>query len=360
MRLAFYILILVVTYGCKQKEDPIPVANPYNLEYPIYFGDNVNTPGYNPTTIEGVKLGRHLFYEKMLSSDSTVSCGTCHQQSLSFTDGLDFSVGVGGMTDRSSMSITNALWNHSFFWDGRAATLEEQALGPIQNPVEMNLTLTEAVNRLQASAFYEELFYEAFGSKTITAERIGMAISQFERTLISKNSKFDQYKNGQYVMDTSEYRGLELFFTHPEPTIGLRGGNCADCHGSALTFQGGFHNNGLDTVFSDLGRENVTGLSSDRGKFKAPSLRNIALTAPYMHDGRFSTLEEVLDHYNEHVKRSTTLDALIQNITNKASAGPEVDSLYLTEIEKEQIIVFLHLLTDSTFICNPEFSDPNQ
>ncbi len=354
MRILFTIFTLAFVIGCKS-DDPTPISEPYDFNYPVYYGNDINEPSDNPTTVDGVILGRKLFYEKMLSADSTVSCASCHQQQYAFTDGLAFSEGINGLTNRGSMSICNLMWQDEMFWDGRAATLEGQALAPIQDPVEMNLNLTDAIARIQGSLEYLELFNNAFGSKTVTADRIAKAIAQFERTLISNNSRYDQYLNGEYTATADEIEGINLFFTHPEPTINLRGGNCGDCHGGALTFQGGFRNNGMDSTFADLGRENVTGLSSDRGKFKVPALRNIALTAPYMHDGRFATLEEVLDHYNEHIVPSATLDPLIQNASNEVGA----DSLALTEDEKEKIILFLHMLTDSTFITNPEFSDPN-
>lgn len=355
MRYLANILFVLVLVSCNPEEPSAPSATPYTPEYPFYFGDNTNIPVDNPLTVEGIELGRHLFYEKNISIDSTVSCASCHKQELSFTDGVAFSVGVGGTVDRSSMSITNALWGESFFWDGRAATLEQQALAPIENPIEMNLSIPEAVSRIAGMSKYPPMFEAAFGTKEVTAHRIAKAISQFERTLISSDSKYDKYLQGEYTATDDEKEGILLFFTHPEPLSAIRGGNCGDCHGSQQTFQGGFHNNGMDTVFADLGRELVTGDPNDRGKFKAPSLRNIVQTAPYMHDGRFATLEEVLDHYNEHILESSTLDPLISNASNI----PGADSLALTDDEKQKIILFLHMLTDSTFLCNLEFSDPN-
>ena len=196
----------------------------------------------------------------------------------------------------------------------------------------------------------------AFGSDTITEERILEALSQFERTLISANSRYDQYLQDQDVLSEEEVEGMQLFMTHPEPRMGLRGGNCGDCHGGTLLTMQTFHNNGLDEVFTDNGLGEVSGNPRQNGMFiKAPSLRNIALTAPYMHDGRFTTLEEVLLHYNDHMNyNSPNLDPLIIESSNQFNGK----TLSLTEEEKRKIILFLHTLTDSTFISDKRFSDP--
>ncbi|WP_020526394.1 cytochrome-c peroxidase [Flexithrix dorotheae] len=347
-------------------EDPKPVPYDLEAELPFYFGKNYEIPDDNPMTIQGVELGRMLFYEKKLSGDNTQACASCHQQKNAFSDSNRFSTGIDGIDGtRNSMSLANLLWNQKFFWDGRANSLEEQALIPIQDPIEMHQSLEDAVAKLQASDIYPPKFKQAFESEIITAENIAKAIAQFERTLISSSSKYDLYLKGEYELTAQEQLGLDLFFTHPVPQINLRGGNCGDCHTNVLTSGelnafDGFHNNGLDedNDMQDEGLKNVTGNDFDQAKFKAPTLRNIALTAPYMHDGRFSTLEEVLDHYDLHIKKSTTLDPLIREASNELTLPEDPIRLFLTNEEKEAIIAFLHLLTDEEFINDPRFSDP--
>lgn len=363
LRLSTYFVLTILCWSCAD-DTKIGTPTPYELIPPAHFGDNFEIPNNNSFTVEGIALGRNLFYEKQLSRNGQVSCGSCHQQAKSFTDGARFSMGVDReLTSRSSMSIVNLLWNTRFFWDGRAGSLEEQALQPIADHIEMDLPLDEAVQRLNESESYRQQFMAAFETDEVTSDLIAKAISQFMRTLVSSDSRYDRFLLGEGVLTDQEKLGLDLFFTHPEPTIGLRGGNCGDCHLNILTsgdregFQG-FHNNGLE-LETDLedGLMTITGKPEDKGKFKAPSLRNIALTAPYMHDGRFATLEEVLEHYNENIKNSATLDVLITDATNNAVKGEKV-MLGLTDEEKQAIIAFLHTLTDENFINDEAFSDP--
>jgi cytochrome c peroxidase len=372
----FYIAVFVFLsfFSCRKDKIPNPIAlpiptnptpiptdtskifspTPYILVHPYYFG-NRPIPADNPLTVEGIELGRMLFYEKRLSANNTMSCATCHQQSKAFTDGNAFSTGIDGIQGkRSAMAIQNLHWVTNFFWDGRVNSLEAQALLPIEDPIEMHLPLDSAVNRLQKLKIYRDKFFYAFGSETITKDRIAKAIAQFERTLISSNSKYDKYLRGEYSLTESEQRGMELFFTHPIPDQ-LRGGNCGDCHGSYLVSLNGFHNNGLIANPIDSGRGKVTGNSFDNFKMRAPSLRNIELTAPYMHNGMFNTLEEVLNHYNEHIQyNSPNLDVLITDATNELGET----TLMLTTQEKADIISFLKTLTDEDFISNPKFSNP--
>jgi cytochrome c peroxidase len=356
----YYVLAISILLGfCSCKPDDTNPDGPklYNFLSPILFGTAKHLNPENPLSEEGIDLGRHLFYEPMLSLDSTRTCASCHQQKFAFSDSLSFSRGVRNqLTERHSMSISNTAWQSAFFWDGRAKTLEEQALKPIENPKEMDLKLSELIKRLNASAFYVEKFKCAFPGQGITSTTIAKAIAQFEQTLVSSNSKFDQYKLGYTSASEQEKRGEQLFFTHPDANAGLRGGNCGDCHAGTLTFSNSFSNNGLDSAFSDIGRENVTANVIDRGRFKIPSLRNIELTAPYMHDGRFSTLEEVLDHYNEHIQPSNSLDILIKEASN--NPAPLNNKLGLTAQEKADIIVFLKMLTDKDFVKDARFSDP--
>lgn len=337
--------------------DSNPVyTDPYKLEYPDYFGNRISIPENNPMSKQGVYLGRMLFYEKRLSSDKTISCGSCHQQKLAFTDGKTFSSGVNKiLTKRNSMSLANLLWVRNFFWDGRAKGLEAQAKIPLSDPHEMGAYLDKAVIELQKTSLYPFLFKEAFGTAEITADRIAMAIAQFERTLISSNSPYDKYLRGEYKPTKEELSGMEMFMNSAVASKNIRGASCAQCHGTPKIYMELFHNNGLDNIPKDTGREQITGMSNDRGRFRVVTLRNIALTAPYMHDGRFKSLEEVLDHYNEHIQPSRTLSLSLQNRPNDIGGT----SLGLTANEKSDIISFLKMLTDTDFITDPRFSDPH-
>ena len=252
------------------------------------------------------------------------------------------------------MALVNLLRVRNLFWDGRAATLEKQALVPIQDSLEMHQSLGQAVAKLQRTATYPPLFKLVFGSAQISAENMAKALAQFERTLISRNSRYDRFLQGEYQPTSAELTGQILFMTHPIPENALRGANCGDCYAGLKTFMDHFHNNGLETNLKDLGREAVTKRPQNRGMFRVPSLRNIALTGPYMHDGRFKTLSEVLAHYNEHVQPHPTLGPLITEATNQRNGK----TLLLTPQEKESVLAFLNMLTDSTFISDPRFSDP--
>jgi cytochrome c peroxidase len=336
-----------------------------DFEAPFYFG-LFELPQDNPLTEEGVALGRILFYDTILSQDSTISCASCHQQAKAFTDGERLGIGIEGqVVDRNTMSLVNMLWSTPHkFWDGRAANLEEQALQPIKDPREHGMDIPEVLKRLNDHPDYPSRFRSAFGTKKIREEQIAKALAQFQRTLISNDSKYDKFLRGEVQLSDSEQRGLQAFFTHPDPSVSLRGSNCGDCHRNFLTdgfndALDGFANNGLDYE-DDLedGLCAVTGNPMDKGKFKIPSLRNIALTAPYMHDGRFNTLEEVIDHYNEHIRESSTLDILIREASNEPRKPGDPIHLKLTDQEKEDILAFLLTLTDSTFITNEKFSNP--
>lgn len=343
--LAALLIIVAATYDRTNQ--------PYQLKYPAYFGNRFVVPEDNPMTLEGVKLGRLLFYEERLSRDNSMSCASCHQQKLAFTDGLAFSPGVDKtLTQRNSMSLTNLLWIRNYFWDGRSSTLEIQAIVPMTDPHEMSQSLEASAAKLQATKSYPGLFQDAFGSGRITGENIIKAISQFERTLISSNSRYDRYLRGEYVLTGTEQAGMDLFMN---ASIGKkRSANCGHCHGSPKLMVELFHNNGLDKAPRDPGREGITKDVIDRGRFRVPTLRNIALTSPYMHDGRFKTLDEVLDHYSEHIAPSETLSSFIKDSTNLSGAR----GLLLTPSEKKNIVTFLEMLTDSTFINDPAFSDP--
>jgi cytochrome c peroxidase len=332
-----------------------PIAIPYPLIYPAYFGNRINIRDDNPLTNEGVALGRMLFYEKRLSANNTISCGNCHQQRLAFTDGRRFSAGFDGTpTRRNSMSLANLLWVRHFFWDGRAASLEAQAMIPLTDPHEMGQSMSAAIQKLKETGSYAPLFAAAFGNDSITHDGIIKALTQFERTLISANAPYDRYIRGEYALSPSEKRGLILFFGNPRAggSMGIRSAGCGSCHGGPRTFDETYHNNGLDRSFRDSGRAEVTGMSYDRGRFRVVTLRNIALTAPYMHDGRFETLEEVIDHYSDHVEPSATLSPTLKDTANVPR------QLRLSSQEKTDLLAFLHTLTDSIFVSDPRFSDP--
>ncbi len=323
---------------------------PYRLSYPSYFGNRTNFADDNPLTVEGVALGRYLFYEKRLSRGDAISCASCHQQSRAFTDGRAFSPGFDGVpTKRNSMSLANLLWVRNFFWDGRAGSLEAQAVVPLTDPHEMGQSLDSAVRKLGAIGFYDSLFTAAFGlgdgggAGVIRPDRIVKALGQFERTLISADARYDRYIRGEYQLMGAERRGLELFFGRA---------NCGNCHGGPKTFNETYHNNGLDRDPKDSGRAGVTGMGYDRGRFRVVTLRNVALTGPYMHDGRMATLEQVIDHYSDHIESSETLSPTLKDTSNMPVR------LRLTKQEKNDLLAFLHMLTDSTFIADKRFSDP--
>lgn len=333
----------------------LETAKPIAIKYPAYFGNRIFIPENNPATEAGVNLGRMLFYETALSSNNKISCATWHKQELAFTDGKKFSTGVdGSLQPRNAMSLVNLLWVQNFFWDGRAHGLEEQAKTPLANPHEMGQSMETSVEKLKEKKIYVSLFKNAFGTDTINGEMIVKALSQFERTLVSGDSRYDKYLHSEYQPLQSELDGITLFYTSPDPAKNIRGADCAHCHSGPKTFMELFQNNGLDSVPLDSGREKISGQSYDRARFRVVTLRNIALTAPYMHDGRFNTLEEVVDHYNEHIIQGGTLSIFLQNKSNTLNGK----SLDLTQQEKKDIVAFLNMLTDSTFINNKNFSNP--
>jgi cytochrome c peroxidase len=314
-------------------------------------------PASNPLTVEGVKLGRHLFYDKRLSGNNTMSCGSCHMPPSAYSDPAQFSTGIQGIQGtRQSMPLFNLGWETRFFWDGRAMSLEEQILDPVTNPIEMHETWPNAMYKLQSDPAYGPLFHAAFGSPAVDSLKVAKAIAQFLRTMISANSKFDKFQRGEGEMLTiDEQFGLLLTQQEGGPVGnglgGQGGGDCFHCHphGGARFTDGELRNNGLDATFTDLGLGGVTGLPQDMGKFKTPSLRNVALTAPYMHDGRFQTLEEVIDHYDSGGHPSPTIDPNM-----KFQQG----GLQLSAEKKQQLIAFLHTLTDMDFVNDPKFHDP--
>lgn len=310
-------------------------------------------PKDNPLTEERVALGEKLFHETLLSKDQTLSCASCHDANHAFTDPRRYSIGVNGQTGaRNAMPLFNLAWKRSFFWDGRAPSLRAQALMPIQDHTEMDESMTNVVAKLaKVSAVtptnsYSSLFTAAFGSPEITSEKIGLAIENYLLTLTSFDSKFDQAIRGTATLTEEEQRGLQLFMTEYDPRREQFGADCFHCHGGPLFQSQSFANNGLDETFADPGHATVSGKPADEGKFATPSLRNIARTAPYMHDGRFHTLEEVVEHYATGVKRSSTLDP---NLAKHPNGG-----VPLNEADKRALVAFLKTLTDSKFQASAE------
>lgn len=345
----FWIISLISIFflGFIKKTDPTLYQYPSLTHFPKMIATN------NPPTVEGVELGRYLFYDPILSKDSTISCASCHQQEKAFSDTpKKFSTGINGsLTRRNSMPLFNLPWYSSFFWDGKVNTLEEQVFHPVRSHDEMGLAWEEAATRIRNSKFYPPKFFAAFGHQAIDSITIAKAIAQFERTLISHNSKYDQVLRGEAYFTPEEFEGFNLINDQTK-------GNCLHCHttdANALGTTTTFSNNGLDPFltpdqFTDQGKGAITQQLSDVGLFRIPSLRNVGVTAPYMHDGRFQTLEEVLNFYRQGVNDSYNLDSKMENSHRF--------NLNLTSSEQENIILFLHTLTDSSFLKNPDFSNP--
>lgn len=365
IRLAILVLVIILaiastSYYISNKK---PVTHQVEFTAPFVFG-RFTVPEDNPLTTESIALGRRLFYDPILSSNNQVSCATCHKQALAFTDGLTTSVGVSGTSlSFNAMSLVNLMWGpQHFFWDGRSTSLEDQALHPIEHRDEMARNIDDLVVALKKDNTYKQLFKQAFGK--VTAQGIVKALANFQRTLISANSRYDQYLRGEITLSPQEEQGRKLFMAHPDTKVSLRGGNCIDCHSQFLTSGfatafDGFSNNGLDNDQTlQPGLFALTNNAAHRGLFKVPTLRNIAVTAPYMHDGRFATLEQVLAHYNGGIKRSKTLSPLIIEADNIAKTQNDHISLNLNEQEIVAIIAFLHTLTDEEFLANTAFANP--
>jgi cytochrome c peroxidase len=355
-----YLLITVVllaVWGCQKETQelatkavkPAVKQGEYDyvsMQYPrSLFGTQADPSrfpnaidNFNPLTNEGATLGRVLFYDENLSRNNRISCGSCHLQSKGFSDPDQFSTGHEfGMTTRNSMALSNVSLLRSYFWDSRASDLEKQVLMPVENHVEMGIEyLDKLPKKLAAVDYYAPLFEAAFGDPSITEERIRFAMAQFLRTMVSGQSKYDEGTTMNFENFTPlEKMGLELFTRWDSKA------KCGSCHsGELFSASWGLHDIGLDANPTDNG-----------GKFKAPSLRNIAVTAPYMHDGRFKTLEEVVDHYDHGIQMSPNLSWHLRN-----NNGPI--RLNLNDLEKKALVAFLETLTDEQFLKDPKFSDP--
>jgi cytochrome c peroxidase len=291
----------------------------------------------HPLTEEKIALGRKLFNDPILSKDGTISCSSCHLSYTAFTHiDHNLSHGIQGrIGTRNSIALMNLAWSNSFMWDGSIRHLDEQAQAPISNPLEMDETMDHVVAKLQNSPVYRTMWFSAFGDSAITSATTMQALSQFMLTLISANAKYDRVMAGMEHFTPREEHGYTLFKTH-----------CASCHAEPLFTNGQFENNGLpiDTALADKGRMKVTERSRDAGRFKVPTLRNVEVTYPYMHDGRFRNLQMVLFHYTEEVEQSPTLSDKLRH------------KIVLSEQDKNDIILFLKTLTDEEFLHNKSYT----
>ncbi len=363
--------LMLFSLSCK-KNQPVTAAyqpTPYKIEIPRFFPDVLNIPSDNPMTVEGVTLGRYLFYDGRMSGrtqpDSLMSCSTCHLQSHSFECGMGESrfydghpYGLTGIfTPHFMMPMINLVWtNKGYLWNGKVSAgntnkamtnLEDVTWMAIVAPHEMAGDTSRVAALFQTIPGYPQLFKKAFGSDHVTVKNMGRAIAQFVRTLVSADSKFDRYLRGSYQLNNSERSGYVLFMTE-------QGGDCFHCHGgdgNPVFTTNLFYNNGKDSVFTDpADRFSVTGNALDIGAYKAPTLRNLVFRPPYMHDGRFSTLDEVLNFYNSQLVWSPSISPMMHHIGTHG--------VHLTPSQLSDLKSFLLALTDSSFVTNPAFSRP--
>ena len=368
----FLLLIMCSLMTSCKKDHPQETLfkpTPYIIVIPKYFPTLLNIPDDNPMTVEGIALGRYLFYDGRLSgrtgSDSLMSCGSCHLQANSFECGINNPLFPGGHphgltgipTPHSMMPMINLVWaGNGYLWNGKVSlqnpspamrNIEDFTWMAIQSPHELHGDTSQAAALFQSLKGYPELFQRAFGSNRVTVKNMGRAIAQFVRTLISADSKFDHYLRGEAQLSSSERNGYVLFMTE-------QGGDCFHCHGgegNPLFTTNFFYNNGKDAIFTDPGdRYSVTGNEMDIGAYKAPTLRNIIFTAPYMHDGRFKTIDEVLNFYNSGLVWSPSISPLMHHIVT--------NGVRLTPSQLVDLKSFLLTLTDSSFTTDPAFSMP--
>jgi len=329
--------------ACRKQDEEFPQAESYALEAPPHFPQPMYVFQNNAVSKGGFELGRMLFYDPILSRDSSTSCGSCHQQFVAFAhSGHVKSHGIDNQfTLRNSPVIFNLAWQQDFFFDGGVNHIENISIAPITNPLEMDEKLARVVYKLNRSARYSQKFKDVFHKDSIDSQQLLRAMTQFIGTMVSANSKYDRYFTKTTSLSEEELEGLSLFNQ-----------KCATCHSGNLFTDYSYRNNGLSAKFTnDTGREHVTTLASDLGKFKVPTLRNIALSLPYMHDGSIKTLDEVLEHYRTGIVYSVTLDPMFDQ-------GNGVYSIPMTDTEKQKIIAFLNTLTDHSYVTNPKFSDP--
>jgi cytochrome c peroxidase len=340
-----YIWLCLVTwlmYACNKKDVIAVVAENIFFVKPSNFPAAAYQFEENELTAKGFALGKKLFYEARLSADQSVSCGSCHQQFGAFAQ-LDHTVSHGVnncLGKRNAPALFNLAWQREFFWDGGAKNLEIVPINAITDACEMGTSLSAVVQFLNRTEPYPQLFKDTFGVQTIGSKELLRALAQFMANMVSANSKYDQVSRDpqRNSFTADEKIGYQLFKD-----------NCANCHAEPLFTDQSYANNGLDSHPADEGRKIITGLATDLGKFKIPTLRNIELSAPYMHDGRFKTLDQVLAHYDSGVKRTATLAPALVN-------GDKV-GIPLSTLQKQQLISFLKTLTDHDFIKNKAFSE---
>lgn len=313
------------------------IENTFVFNYSSSFPAPVYNVNEHDFSYNKFNLGRTLFYDKILSVDSTISCSSCHEQPHAFAGHSGaFSEGVNGQIgNRNSPSIANAAWIPKFMWDGGINHIEVMPIGPITNPIEMHETIENVLIKLKRSTKYQTLFKKAFGNETITDQKMLQGLSAFMAMIVSDQSKYDKVMRGETSFSSTEQTGFDLFNQ-----------KCSSCHSGPLFTDYSFKNNGLDQSFSDIGRGLITQNVLDNGKFKTPSLRNVELTYPYMHDGRFYNLTQVLDHYSNGIQQSSTLDPSLQN------------GIPLTSSEKTALIAFLKTLTDYELLTNRWLGEP--
>lgn len=357
LKLIIFFAGIFTFLSCRKDEADFVAYDPtpYTLKYVNNTLPVPDLPEDNQLTVQKVELGRMLFYETQLSLDNSISCASCHLQTDGFSDKNTVSLGVNGSPGkRQAMPVFNLAWHtNGFFWDGRAELLRHQAVLPIQDPLEMKETLENVILKLSGIGKYRDQFIRAFGSGEITALRISLALENFMMSVVSDDSKYDRYLKGIETLSESEERGRQLFFAEYNPFFpDESGADCAHCHSSNNFENDLYMNNGLDLEgdIADNGRQNATGNPDDKGKFKVPSLRNVEVTGPYMHDGRFTTLEEVVDHYNSDIKNSNSVDPALLYTSQTG--------LMLDAQDKADLVNFLKTLTDYTFLSNPDYQSP--
>jgi cytochrome c peroxidase len=329
-----YLLALALAFVACEKTPTEPAF--VGLVVPEHFPALTYAPADNPITEAGFKLGRKLFYDGRLSRDGTISCGTCHSQYSAFTHhGHDVSHGIDDrLGTRNTPAIQNMAFLQTYFWDGGVHNLDMVSFAPIENPVEMDETVANILPKLAADPEYRQAFADAFGDESITTVRMMQALAQFMAMLVSANSRYDDYIKGDAsALSSTEITGLALFRE-----------KCGNCHQEPLFTDHSYRNNGLFRT-NDKGRFHVSLLTEDEYKFKVPSLRNLGYTAPYMHDGRFQTLDDVLNHYQSGINAYPTVDSSLGH------------GVWVSDIEKQQIKAFLLSLDDSTFVRDPRFSE---
>jgi len=334
----YFVVVFFFFVSCKKEEIITPISkDAFVFDQPTTFPKPVYTYTNNPITLKGYELGRFLFYDPILSLDSTISCSTCHAQQHGFADhNIPLSKGVNGkFGKRNAPALMNLAWSPTFMWDGGVNHIEVQPVVPLTDEHEMGETMANLVVKLNRSSFYNQKFKEAFGVETITDQKLLHALAQFTSMLVSANSKYDQVIVGKTTFTSEEKQGYELFKT-----------KCAACHREPLFTDYSYRNSGVETDIKDIGVERVTQDPNDKGKFKVPTLRNVEFSYPYMHDGRFTNLEQVVAFKSNGIQDSPTVDPFLKH------------GLNLSKEEQKALVSFLRTLSDYSYIGNPKYAEP--